>query len=294
MLPLPKNYNMKILTVSSLWANLFLRYLKIYCLLIFLLQNTQSLAQSAFSYSGGAHSAGTARAGVNLLGIEGAYCNQAGLAEIRKSAFDVSIEKRFNINELMCYAAATAFSFRGNTIGLMTSGLGLSEYNEQKFGLFYARKLHSAFLVGGQLSLLRYNIQGFESRTIPSIEFGMIMKLSGELSWAGHIFAPGDAETNDGFLKGTRIRLGINYKPSEKVMLMAEIEKRVERFPSYMVCVLYQFNKSFGIRLGVNPRLRLFGFGFAVSFKERYKMVAAACANDVIGNTPAVSIQYTQ
>ena len=285
---------MKKLTEPFTGAILFLRYLKIFCLLIFFLQNMQSLAQSAFTYSGGAHSAGIARAGVNLTGIEGAYCNQAGLADIRKSAFDVSIEKRFNINELMCYATASACNFRGNTIGMMMSGLGFSEYNEQKFGLFYARKLHPSFRVGGQLSLLRFNIQGFESRTIPSIEFGMIMKLSGELSWAGHIFAPGDAETNDGFLKGTRMRMGIHYKPSEKLMLMAEIEKRIERFPAYMVCALYQFNKSFGIRLGVNPRLRLFGFGFAVSFNDKFKMVAAACANDVIGNTPAISLQYTQ
>lgn len=228
------------------------------------------------------------------MGIEAAYCNQAGLTEIRKSAFDVSVEKRFNISELTCYAAASAYSFRGNTIGLMMSGLGLDEYNEQKFGLFYARKLNPAFRVGGQLSLLRFNIQGFESRTIPSIELGMIVKLSDELSWAGHIFAPGDAETNGEFLKGTRMRMGIQYKTSEKLMLMAEIEKRVERFPAYMVCAIYQFNKSFGIRLGVNPRLRLFGFGFAVSFRDTYKIVAAACANDVIGNTPAVSLQYTQ
>jgi hypothetical protein len=285
---------MKTLTGPFIRADLFLRFPKAIFFLIFILQSTQNTAQSVFTYSGGAHSAGIARAGVNLLGIEGAYCNQAGLTEIRKSAFDISVEKRFNINELTCYAAASAFNFRGNTIGLMMSGLGLTDYNEQKFGLFYARKLHPAFRVGGQLSILRFNIQGFESRTTPSIELGMIVKLSDELSWAAHIFAPGDAETNGEFLKGTRMRMGINYKPSEKLMLMAEIEKRVERFPTYMVCMLYQFNKSFGIRLGVNPRLRLFGFGFAVSFKDTYKMVAAACANDVIGNTPAVSFQYTQ
>jgi hypothetical protein len=254
--------------------------------------NSQCIAQAAFTHAGGAHTVGLARAGVNLLGIEGAYCNQAGLTEIRNFAIDVSVEKRFNLDELMIYSIASAVHVKGNTIGFMMSGFGFSEYNEQKFGILYARKLNAVISAGGQLSLLRYNLSGFESTTTAAIEMGMMVKLSNEFSWAGHIFAPGDGELQGGLFKGTRLRMGVKYNPSEKVGIMADIEKRVDKFPAFMVGLVYQMNESFGVRIGVNPRLRLFGFGFAVSFKDRYKLVTSAGMNDVIGNTPAVSMQY--
>jgi hypothetical protein len=229
---------------------------------------------------------------VNLSGIEGAYCNQAGLAEIRHFSMDVSVEKRFNLGELGVYSFASAYNVRDNILGIMVSGFGFSDYTEQKMGAIYARQLTNTISVGGQLGFLRYNLRGYDRVTTASLEMGMIVKLSDEFSWAGHIFAPGDAEIKSGFLKGTRFRLGGKYMPSTKVAVMAEVEKRVDRFPSFMVGAVYQVHKHFGISIGVNPRLRLVGFGFALSFKDHYKVIAAAGINDVIGNTPAVSLQY--
>lgn len=275
-------YNVEILMV----------YIKPNVLLWVLLLSLKTSAQSSFTYAGGAHTAGIARAGVNLSGIEGAYCNQAGLAEIRHFSMDVSVEKRFNLGELGVYSFASAYNVRDNILGIMMSGFGFSDYTEQKLGVIYARKLSNIILVGGQIGVLRYNIPGYDRVTTASLEMGMIVKLSDEFSWAGHIFAPGDTEIKGDFFKGTRLRLGGKYMPSKKVAVMAEVEKRVDRFPSLMVGAVYQVHTLFGISIGVNPRLRLVGFGFALSFKEHYRVIAAAGINDVIGNTPAASLQY--
>jgi len=248
--------------------------------------------QSGFTTIGGANFLGYSRAGVNLDGIESIYLNQAGLSDVKNFAFDVSAERRFNLEELTNISIAGAKTFTFGTVGILLSNFGFSEYNEQKFGLAYARRLNSNISLGGQFDLLRYNVDKLGSKNLLSFEFGMQLKLSRHFSLAAHIFSPGSIEVSETTEIGTRFRLGLKYKPSEKVFLLAELDKLIYRPLEYKVAISYQAIKELQIRLGVNPTTEIYSFGIMVQLQDKYALASAVSINNNLGNSPAVSLQY--
>jgi hypothetical protein len=251
-------------------------------------------AQSGFTTIGGANFLGYGRAGVNVAGIESIYLNQAGLTDIKNMAIDISAEKRYNLSDLTNISIAGAKTFKFGTVGLLLSNFGFTEYNEQKFGLAYARKLSNYLSLGGQFDLLRYNILNVGSKNIFSFEVGMQLRLNKDFSFATHVFSPGNIEVTDGTEIGTRFRLGIKYAPSAKVMVLAEIDKVIDRKPEYKLALGYQAIDILQIRVGVNPTVSTYSFGAMIKFKDVYRIASAVALNNQLGNTPAISLQYQQ
>ena len=151
----------------------------IFCLFI---TNLKMTGQSGFTTIGGANFLGYSRAGVNLTGVEAIYMNQAGLSEVKNYAFDVSAERRFNLEEFTNISIAGARTFKFGTIGLLLSNFGFSEYNEQKFGLAYARKLNKSISLGGQFDLLSYNSENTGTKNLFTFELGMQLQINKEFS----------------------------------------------------------------------------------------------------------------
>ncbi len=261
-------------------------------IICFLFQCLLTMAQSGFTTIGGANFVGYGRAGTNINGIESIYHNQAGLTGVKNVAFDVSAERRFNLDELTNISFAGAKSFKFGTIGILLSNFGTSDYSEQKFGLAYAKKLSSAISLGGQFDLLRLNISQFGSKNIFTFEIGMQLRLNKDFSVATHVFSPGNITINESTDLGTRFRLGLKYQPSTKVFILAEIDKLIYRNIEYKLGLSYQAIKALQLRLGVNPSNETFSFGLALNFQDTYRIATAYSLQSNLGNTPAISLQY--
>lgn len=249
-------------------------------------------AQSGFTNLGGASFLGFGRAGVNISGIESIYFNQAGLADIDHFAIDVSFERRFNLEELTQISIAVAKSYDFGTFGLMVSQFGFQEYNEQKFGLAYAKKLMSQVSIGGQFDLLRYNVLNFGHKNIFTFELGIQYKIHKSLSMAAHIFNPGNIEINEFTNLASRFRTGIKYAPSDKVFLLLEVEKAVDQKLEYRFGLGYQIIKTVQCRMGVNPTIGIFSFGCVFQWNDAYKLGGAMATNNPLGNSSAFTLQY--
>ncbi|MBK9735685.1 MAG: hypothetical protein IPO92_12250 [Saprospiraceae bacterium] len=261
-------------------------------LLLFLLPVSFIVSQSGFTTLGGANFLGYGRAGITLEGIESIYLNQAGLTGVKNMAFDLSAERRFNLQDLstICFSGAKSFKF--GTIGVMASNFGITEYNEQKFGLAYARKLSKLISIGGQFDMLRLNVSQFGSKNIFTFEIGMLLMINKEFTVATHVFSPGNITISEGNDLGTRFRMGLKYTPSPKVFLLAEMDKLIYRKIEYKIGVSYQAVKDLQVRLGVNPSTKTFCFGAMLSIRNSYKIATAYALNGNLGNTPAFSLQY--
>lgn len=268
--------------------------LRLRLILILLVGYIALQGQSGFTSLGGANFLGYGRAGVNIAGIEAIYMNQAGLTDVKSFAVDISAEKRYNLSDLTNISIAGAKTFKFGTVGLVLSNFGFTEYNEQKFGLAYARKLSTSLSIGGQFDLLRYNIANVGSKNLYSFEAGMQLKLNRDFSLASHIFSPGKIEVADGTEIGTRLRLGIKYAPSTKVFVLAEIDKVIDRKPEYKLAMGYQALDILQIRVGVNPTVSTYSFGAMLQFKKHYRVASAVSLNNQLGNSPAISLQYHQ
>lgn len=249
-------------------------------------------AQSGFTTIGGANFTGYGRAGVNIAGIEGIYLNQAGLAAIKDFAVDISAEKRFNLQDLTNVSIAAAKTLKLGTIGVFVSNFGFKEYSEQKLGIAYARSLHPNLLLGGQFDILRYNIERLGSKNIYSFEFGMQLNLNKDIQIATHVFSPGRIEVNESTDIGTRFRLGVMYKPSQKVFLLVEADKLIYRSIEYKIGVSYQLVDEVQVRFGINPTVQFYSMGAMVRLKDKYRVSTAIALQDQLGNTPAISLQY--
>lgn len=265
---------------------------RVFLIFYFSVASLLMTGQSGFTTIGGANFLGYSRAGVNLSGIEAIYLNQAGLAEVKNFAIDISAEKRFNLEDFTNISIAGAKTFTFGTVGVLLSNFGFTEYNEQKFGVAYARKLNRNISLGGQFDLLRYNVDKLGSKNLFSFELGMQLKLSKDFSLATHIFSPGNIEVSESTEIGSRFRLGLMYKPSDKVFLLVELDKLIYRTLEYKVAVSYQAVKEMQIRLGINPSTEIYSFGVMLQFQDKYKLASAVAINNNLGNSPAISLQY--
>ncbi|MFZ1526948.1 MAG: hypothetical protein WAT22_19140 [Saprospiraceae bacterium] len=263
-----------------------------YLTLFLLFVSISGWTQSGFTSLGGANFLGLSRAGVNLGGIKSIYLNQAGLTDIKDLGADISFERRFNLEELTNISIAGAKSFKFGTFGLLLSHFGFTEYSEQKFGISYAKKLHPNLSIGSQFELLRYNVEKVGSKNLFTVELGMQLKLNKEFSIATHVFSPGKSKITDATDLGTRVRLGVMYKPSNKVFMLIEMDKLIYRKPDFKIGVGYNMIQEAQINLGINPTLGFYSFGLHFNLKNIYRISSAVALNDNLGNSPALSLQY--
>ena len=259
---------------------------------IFLIAGVYS--QSGFTTAGGANFLSFARAGVNAQGVASMYMNQAGLTDVKNFGVDLSVEKRYNLEELSLASLAISKKIGSGHFGLMFSNFGFSEYSEQKLGLAYARKLMPNLSIGGQLNVLRLNIAEYGSANNFTFEAGVQYTINSEFSVGAHVFSPGNIIIADGTNLASRFRLGLRYSPSPKVFVLLEADQQIDRsVTEYKLGLAYQMTKEFEIRMGANPTASLFTLGVSARFLDNYKMIGAYGLNNIIGNTPAVSLQYT-
>jgi hypothetical protein len=250
--------------------------------------------QSGFSSLGGAHYLAFARAGVAMDGGSSIYLNQAGITSVQKWSADISVERRFNLQELTQLSFSLIKSMKIGSFGVMASNFGFDQYNEQKICLVYARKLSSTLSLGGQFDILRYNIENIGSKNLLSFEVGMLLKINRQLSLGTHVFSPVNVEVTNGDEINTRFRAGIKYSPSNKVFLLADLDKVLDRSLEFKFGFGYQPIQILEVRAGMNPTISQYSFGFRLTLKDKFKVSSAFGMNNILGNTPALSIQYEE
>ncbi len=265
---------------------------KLFIFIIFSCGAVLLSAQSGFNTGGGANFLGYARAGTTIDGIQSIYFNQAGLADINNFAADMSYERRFNLEDLNFISLALAKKIKLGTFGISAQHFGFEQFNEQKFGLAYARRLNSLITIGGQLNYLRYNVETLGSRQLLSFEVGTILKINRNFKLGTHIFSPGKIEVAEGTDLPSRFRVGLSYHPSSKVFLLVEADKAINRQTEYKMAIGYEILKAIHLRLGMNPVVSMYSIGFQASFNNKYNVAGAMGLNNSLGNTPAISLQY--
>lgn len=264
----------------------------LFILLIIIFCET-ALSQLHFSDMGGGHFKGTGRAGVTRDGLAALYYNQAGLSALNDWAVDVSIERKFNLNDLNSIQIGAAKKFGFGSLGLVMSQFGAQEYNEQLFGLAYGRGLSKVVSIGGLLAMVGYNSDRFGSSFIPLIAIGSIIRVSKEFSVGVHIFNPVPFKITDNATTSARYRMGLAYLPSEKVKLMGEVDKDVYRDKwEFKMGVSYQVVEVLGLEAGFNPSAEYFAFGIKYNPLKKLSLKGAGSVHQILGFTPALSVSF--
>ena len=242
----------------------------------------------------GGRSAGMAHASVTLSDLWSVHHNQAGLAFVEKPEAGLFSESRFLVPGVGLRGLVAAIPTSSGTFGVTLSQFGFSSYNESKVGLAFARKFGENLSFGLQLDYLRTHIaENYGNRNMLSVELGVLAKLSDDLTFGAHVYNPNRAKISDFNDERTPaiMRMGFNYRFSEKVIIAIETEKDIDFKPVFKAGIEYHITKPLYLRTGIasNPFLNSYGFGLEL---KQFKFDFATSYHATLGYTPHLSISY--
>ena len=271
-----------------------MRLTKILCLLGVLCQATVFAQSSGEPMEGGARALGMANAALTIDGAWSLFQNQAGLASMEAFSAGAFYQARFGMRELSTAGFAAALPVGAGAAGVSYRQYGYSAYREQHVGLAYGMKLGEALDAGVQLDYVGVFLGGgYGSTAAFTFQGGFRYRAGNNVTLAGHVYNPIRARLstfNDERLPAV-LRLGGQYRFSERVALNAEVRKHLEYPVSLAVGLEYQVVSDFYVRAGIagEPSRYSFGAGYRTG---SFQFDIAASHTEVLGFTPQISLTY--
>jgi hypothetical protein len=220
--------------------------------------------------------------------------NQAGLGFVNELSAGISYENRFLLKETSYKAGAFVLPLKTGTFGLSLTSFGYSAFNQNRAGLSYGIKLLENFSVGVQMNYLNTRLTPeYGQRNSFTAAIGVIAKLSKELTIGAHVYNPTRAQLAeyDNEKIPTIMKLGLDYKFSEKVFMAVEAEKDINFTPVVKVGVEYHAVEMLYLRGGISTNPTLSSFGFGLKLKD-FKLDVSSSFHQTLGLTPSVSLIY--
>jgi hypothetical protein len=251
-------------------------------------------AGSNDNYHIGARSAGMANASVTLYDLWSVHHNQAGLGWLEEFSAGAFYESKFLLNELSVKGGAIAYPTKSGTFGVSIMSFGYSLYSEGKYGLAYGRKLGENVSAGVQVNYLTTRIANdYGNASALSVEAGVQARLSKKLAIGMHLYNPNRAKITDYNNEKipTVMRLGLDYKFSNKVFTTVEAQKDIDHPAQLKVGIEYHIVEQLYLRAGIssNPFLNTFGFGLKL---QKFQVDFATSIHSTLGFTPQMSLTY--
>lgn len=188
--------------------------------------------------------------------------NQAALAQVKTTGIGVFGERRFMLSENSVYGLAAALPTGMGNFGIQLNYAGFKNFNENKIGVAYARKLGKLLDLGVQFNYYGYKIPQYGNASAVNFEIGAIMHFSDRLNGGIHAYNPvgGQVGKSGDEKLASAYKLGLGYDASDNFYVSAEIIKEEDKPVNVTGGVQYQFLKQFFARAGFVSET---GSGFA-------------------------------
>jgi hypothetical protein len=194
------------------------------------------------------------------------FNNIGGLSKVTSSTTGFTYEARPSL----IGANRMAFVF-ATPIKLGVAGLGLfrfgdNVYSEQIITTGYSNSFGLASL-GVKVNYIQYRAEGFGNKGLLSFSAGGVARLTPKLSIGVHIINVNQQKisgADDKEYLPTTLIAGVGIKASDKVFIVAEIEKDLSYAANAKAGIEYQPHKKIAFRTGFNtkPSAYYFGLGF--------------------------------
>ncbi len=178
--------------------------------------------------------------------------NQAALGQVKNAGIGVFAERRFMLAETSVYTLASSIPTRLGNFGIQLNYAGFKNFNENKIGLAYARKLGRLVDVGVQFNYYSYRVPAYGNASAINFEIGALLHLTDKLNAGVHIYNPvGGKIGKDKAEKLAAVyKAGLGYDVSERFFVSAEISKEEDQRVNVTAGLQYQFAKQFFLRTG--------------------------------------------
>ncbi|MGB4844975.1 MAG: hypothetical protein WBP16_10950 [Ferruginibacter sp.] len=215
--------------------------------------------------------------------------NQAALAQSKNAGVGVFGERRFMLNETSAYTLATSLPTRLGNFGIQLNYAGFKNFNENKIGLAYARKLGKLVDVGVQFNYYSYRIPAYGNASTINFEIGAMLHLTDKLNAGVHVYNPvGGKLGKDSEEKlASAYKIGLGYDASEKFFISAEIIKEEDNPVNVIAGLQYQFAKQFFAKAGFISESSTAYAGAGVAWKS-LRLDVSSSYHPQLGFSPGI------
>jgi len=221
--------------------------------------------------------------------------NPAAMGFVKSFGGGISYKSPFLLNEFATKAAVISYPTENGAFGLHLKQFGYALFNENKLGLSYGQQLGKNIALGIQLSYLKTQINegNYTNKSAVSGSVGIFAKPSDEFTLAAVIINPNRAKYSDyqDERYPTYLKMGVGYHFSDKVILMAEVEKDIDHMAQAKFGVEYKAIDILHFRAGYasNPSISSFGFGLKLN---DFKLDFSSSFHNTLGFSPQVSLSF--
>ncbi|MFY0651754.1 MAG: hypothetical protein JXQ96_06955 [Cyclobacteriaceae bacterium] len=240
----------------------------------------------------GARANAMGNASVTLADGWSMFNNIGGLARVENTMAFFTYQNKYGIPEFKTMGGGFAKPLLNGVAGVGVFRFGGDFYNEQKINLGFSNQFGFTSL-GLNVNYLQYNIEGQGSKGMVMLDFGGLATITEQLVFGAQITNINQAELSSfsGEKVPTVMTAGLSYRPSEGLMLNAEVEKDLDFDAYFKIGLEYEVIEKLTIRTGLvtEPFESAFGIGFAPSaFDADY----AFRNNPNLGDIHELSITY--
>ena len=244
-------------------------------LLVILILTTSTAFAYDFIHPFGGRAAAMGGTSVASRGLWAMQNNPAGMANLDKISLGLYYENRWMLPETAYKCGAFALPTKFGCLGMSFNQYGSSKYNENKFGLAYAKDFGRYLQIGLQLDYLLLKIgNDYGKFSAVTFELGLQSQVTDKLTLGTYIFNPVNfsfEQTLNHEKLPIVMRFGMAYQFTKDFIGQCEIKKNTEREGiSLRGGVEYEAVKNLYIRAGVqtNPGILSFGLGYAIRFAQ--------------------------
>jgi len=245
--------------------------------------------------------------GARTLSLGGAYSgvrgdfwslfnNPAGISGMSHGEVGVYVERRFMLKELTYGSAGFAMPFKDiHAAGIEVGTFGFDSYRETRIGLNYAATIMDVVSLGAKVNYAILSIEGFGSTSAVYVDVGVNTQVSKTVSLGfsalnvnrAKLVTSGEVEDRI----PTVLTAGVAYKPSDKVLLLVDVQKDIAHPVTFMGGVEYEFIDGFMARVGGSAKPRMISGGLGMNLKG-IKFDFAATYHQQLGFTPHIGLSY--
>lgn len=244
------------------------------------------------NYSMGARSAAIGGASITLGDEWSVFNNIGGLAQFKEKSIFTSFKNKYAIAEFTSLALGATYPLAGGTAGLGVFRFGDDLYNEQRLNLGFSNQFGIVSL-GLNVSYYQLNIESAGSRKTLMIDFGGRAELTKQLYFGAHVSNLNQAKlsTVTDERIPTIMKTGFSYRPSNELMINAEVEKEVDQDAVLRLGLEYQILHNLSLRTGFRnqPFESSFGLGF---YPGKLKADYSYNNNPDLGGIHEISLSY--
>ncbi|MEM6629953.1 MAG: hypothetical protein AAF694_09795 [Bacteroidota bacterium] len=223
------------------------------------------------------------------------YHNPAGIAEVSSLSAGLFFEQRFLLSELNFGSGGLVIPiFNKQALGLQLHSFGFSAYQENRVSLSYGIAAFENFSIGVRANYNLFSIEDLGDANAFFVDVGLQARISPELTL-------GITATNVNRVRiktqtlqedlPTRVSAGLAYRPTEKVMFVADLQKDVNHEVSFRGGVEYAIAPSFYARVGAGNEPLTWSAGFGILFGPM-SLDASLSHTEILGYTPTLSLTY--